>query len=111
MPVALVKAALMSSSAFFIEAAAKTVSVLSCAAEGCGASQMAPAKRLRASRRVKCRLSMAVLQQVPPGQHGLATPGKANGYQDRLRQVREPPFRQGRAGAQRYPDRGRTLAS
>ena len=34
MPVCLVKAALMSSSAFFIEAAAKTVRVLSCAAAG-----------------------------------------------------------------------------
>jgi uncharacterized membrane protein YadS len=66
MPFALVKAAFTSSSAFFIEAAAKTVRLLSCANAICGASHKATARS--ASLMVKDRLCMAVLQHDTPEQ-------------------------------------------
>src|SRR5690606_23257776 len=74
MPVALVKAALMSSTAFFIDAAANTVMVLSCAWAGvCAGSATSSAKR--AIRAV--RLNMAVLlgrQGAEPGDRKVDRP-------------------------------------
>src|SRR6185369_15035159 len=83
MPVALVKAALMSSTAFFIEAAAKAVSVTFCARAGRAASVTT---RARVDSEM-ARPSMAVLRGTGPYLQGSTEP--------------EPPFRSTPARAQR----------
>src|SRR5260370_40517616 len=63
MLVLLVKAALTSSSAFFIEAAAKTVMVLSCASAGVG-GLASPMPSATAARHIRVRTSILALLET-----------------------------------------------
>src|SRR6516225_1835996 len=80
MPVLLVKAASMSSSAFFIEAAAKTVMVLSSASTGVG-GLASPRPSVRAARNMRVRLRILAL---------LAAAGAPARYRAALRHVVRP---------------------
>src|SRR6516164_9008356 len=80
MPVLLVKAASMSSSAFFIEAAAKTVMVLSSASTGVG-GLASPKPSVRAARNMRVRLRILAL---------LAAAGAPARYRAALRHVVRP---------------------
>src|ERR1700724_1025192 len=73
MPVLLVKAALTSSSAFFIEAAAKTVMVLSCASAG-DSGPASPIPSATAVRNLSVRLSILALLEAAgaPARHRAA---------------------------------------
>src|ERR1700730_3998319 len=64
MLVLLVKAALTSSSAFFIEAAAKTVMVLSCASAGVS-GLASPMPSATAARNIRIRSSILALLETP----------------------------------------------
>src|SRR5256886_8471500 len=90
MPVLLVKAALTSSSAFFSEAAAKTVMVFSCASAGEGGVAV-PTASATAARKAIMRLSILAL---------LEDCGAAARYRAALRQqvVGTRPIRKRRSG-------------
>ena len=105
MPLCLVKAASTSSSAFFIDAAAKTVMDLSCAWAASGTAAMAIAAAKAA--RMAFLVSTTVLQQLSARQ--LCAPDQHMIRESRYDRLGEPSFQAFTARAQRTVGRGRTI--